>query len=123
MGRAVQCTHHSYATFIQNLPRMDSCHSNSISHTWRPAEGCQIGEKFLKKPMLFLSGTRDVFARRDLLEKVVAKIGPSAQIHWIENGDHSLKTSDSRSERTSGMEEALAHLLEWLEKVSPSRKD
>jgi len=77
----------------------------------------------IKKPMLFLSGTRDVFARRDLLEKVVAKIGPSAQIHWIENGDHSLKTSDSRSERTSGMEEALAHLLEWLEKVSPSRKD
>src|SRR5207253_7742765 len=45
----------------------------------------------IKKPMLFVSGTRDSFARRDLLEKVVSKIGSNAQIHWIENGDHSFK--------------------------------
>jgi uncharacterized protein len=75
----------------------------------------------IRKPMLFLSGTRDSFARKDLLEKVVAKIGPSAQIHWIENGDHSFKTADSRTGGSSGTEEALAYLLEWLEKMSPSK--
>jgi uncharacterized protein len=45
----------------------------------------------LKKPMLFLSGTKDTFARRDLLEKVVVKIGKNATLAWIEGGDHSLK--------------------------------
>ncbi len=75
----------------------------------------------IRKPMLFLSGTRDSFARKDLLESVVEKIGPNAQIHWIDNGDHSFKTTDSGTERSSGTEEALAYLLEWLEKVSPSK--
>ncbi len=45
----------------------------------------------LKLPMLFVSGTKDTFARRDLLEKVVNKIGKSATLVWVEGGDHSLK--------------------------------
>jgi predicted alpha/beta-hydrolase family hydrolase len=45
----------------------------------------------LKLPMLFISGTRDTFARRDLLEKVVDRIGPYATLVWVEGGDHSLK--------------------------------
>jgi uncharacterized protein len=45
----------------------------------------------LKLPMLFLSGTKDPFAERDLLEKVVAKIGTNATLVWMEGGDHSLK--------------------------------
>jgi hypothetical protein len=69
----------------------------------------------IKRPMLFISGTRDSFARKDLLEKVVGKIGPNAQIHWIENGDHSFKTSDPKTAGSPGAEEALGALLEWLE--------
>jgi predicted alpha/beta-hydrolase family hydrolase len=45
----------------------------------------------LKKPMLFISGTKDTLARRDLLESVTAKIGKNATMVWIEGGDHSLK--------------------------------
>src|SRR5690242_3706914 len=45
----------------------------------------------LKLPMLFVSGTKDTFARRDLLESVVAKIGENATLVWVEGGDHSLK--------------------------------
>jgi predicted alpha/beta-hydrolase family hydrolase len=45
----------------------------------------------LRLPMLFISGTRDTFAGRDLLEKVVARIGSNATLVWIEGGDHSLK--------------------------------
>ena len=69
----------------------------------------------IKKPMLFISGTRDSFARKDLLEKVVSKIGPTAQIHWIESGDHSFKTPDPKTTGSRGTEQALAALLEWLE--------
>ncbi len=41
-------------------------------------------------PMLFLQGTRDTFATPELLEAVVAKIGPTATLQWSEGGDHSF---------------------------------
>ncbi len=69
----------------------------------------------ITKPMLFLSGTRDTFARRDLLERVVAGIGGNAQLRWIENGDHSFKTLKTASGNAHGISEALGVLLKWLE--------
>jgi uncharacterized protein len=52
----------------------------------------------LKLPMLFVSGTKDTFAGRDLLEKVVDRIGKSATLVWIEGGDHSLKRGRTDTE-------------------------
>lgn len=86
-----------------------------------PGRTEQLRDKHLytiKKPMLFLSGTRDSFARKDLLETVVEKIGSNAQLHWIEGGDHSFKTPGTGSVDSDGKKEALETLLEWLEKVS-----
>jgi uncharacterized protein len=45
----------------------------------------------LKIPMLFVSGTKDTFAERELLQRVVNKIGDKATLVWIEGGDHSFK--------------------------------
>jgi predicted alpha/beta-hydrolase family hydrolase len=78
----------------------------------------QLRDKHLyeiKKPMLFVSGTRDSFADQNLLAKVVEKIGPSAQLEWVQGGDHSFKTPSK-----SGMmswEEPLQFLLDWLKRV------
>jgi predicted alpha/beta-hydrolase family hydrolase len=44
----------------------------------------------LTLPMLFLQGSRDTFATRELLEVVVSRIGTSAVLEWIEGGDHSF---------------------------------
>ncbi|WP_442546000.1 alpha/beta hydrolase family protein [Arthrobacter sp. KN11-1C] len=44
----------------------------------------------LTLPMLFLQGTRDTFATPELLEDVVARIGPAATIEWWDGGDHSF---------------------------------
>ncbi|MEV8147493.1 alpha/beta family hydrolase [Arthrobacter sp. NPDC080073] len=44
----------------------------------------------LTLPMLFLQGTRDTFATPELLENVVARIGPTATIEWWDGGDHSF---------------------------------
>ncbi|MFE4198499.1 alpha/beta family hydrolase [Paenarthrobacter sp. NPDC056912] len=41
-------------------------------------------------PMLFLQGTRDTFATPDLLEGVLARIGPTATLQWTPDGDHSF---------------------------------
>jgi predicted alpha/beta-hydrolase family hydrolase len=42
-------------------------------------------------PMLFLQGTKDPFARPDLLEKTIRRLGDRATLHPIEGGDHSFR--------------------------------
>jgi hypothetical protein len=42
-------------------------------------------------PMLFLQGTSDAFARWDLLQTVVKRIGGQAELHPVEGGDHSFR--------------------------------
>jgi uncharacterized protein len=42
-------------------------------------------------PMLFLQGTADPFARLDLLEGVVKRLGDRATLHPVEGGDHSFR--------------------------------
>jgi predicted alpha/beta-hydrolase family hydrolase len=54
--------------------------------------GIERGEhlKKIRRPMLFLSGTRDEFARLDLLKKVLKKL-PTATLVKIENANHGFK--------------------------------
>jgi predicted alpha/beta-hydrolase family hydrolase len=56
--------------------------------------GTERGEhmKKIKHPMLFLSGTRDEFARMDLLKKVLKKI-PAATLVTIEGANHGFKVA------------------------------
>jgi len=42
-------------------------------------------------PMLFLQGSRDAFARPDLLAGVLARLGPRAQHVEVAGGDHSFR--------------------------------
>ena len=42
-------------------------------------------------PMLFLQGTRDPFARWDLVESVCKRLGKRATLHPVEGGDHSFR--------------------------------
>jgi hypothetical protein len=41
--------------------------------------------------MLFLQGSRDTFARPDLLAAVIARLGPRAEYVEIPGGDHSFR--------------------------------
>jgi predicted alpha/beta-hydrolase family hydrolase len=41
-------------------------------------------------PVLFISGTQDELAPRELLERHVAVLGSRARLHWIEGADHGL---------------------------------
>jgi hypothetical protein len=51
-------------------------------------------------PMLFLQGTRDAFARLDLITGVCRKLGPRATLHIVDGADHSFGVL-KRSGRTS----------------------
>lgn len=45
----------------------------------------------IRVPMLFLQGTKDSFARPDLLEKTLKRLGDGATLHAVEGGDHSFR--------------------------------
>jgi predicted alpha/beta-hydrolase family hydrolase len=44
-------------------------------------------------PMLFLQGTRDTFARPELLAAVLARLRPRAELVTIEGGNHSFRVA------------------------------
>ena len=51
-------------------------------------------------PMLFLQGTRDEFARLDLITDVCGRLEPRATLHLVDGGDHSFGVP-KRSGRTA----------------------
>ena len=64
-------------------------------------------------PMLFLSGTRDAFADRALLEGVVGKLGDRATLRWTEGGDHSLKVGKGKADSLMAAADTIE---EWVKK-------
>jgi predicted alpha/beta-hydrolase family hydrolase len=62
-------------------------------------------------PMLFLQGTRDEFAQRELINGVCENLGPRATLHPIEDADHSFKVP-KRSGRTP--EQVMAELADTI---------
>jgi hypothetical protein len=67
-------------------------------------------------PMLFVQGTRDAFARMDLLERVIATLGDKATLHVVEGGDHSFAVPRSGGRTKAEAEkEVIDTVLGWLE--------
>jgi predicted alpha/beta-hydrolase family hydrolase len=66
-------------------------------------------------PMLFIQGTRDAFARPDLLAAVLARLGDRAVLHPIEGGDHSFAVPKAAGRPAAAVEaEVAAAAVEWL---------
>jgi uncharacterized protein len=54
--------------------------------------------KRIEVPMLFLQGMRDPFAKPELLEKVIAKLGDRATLDRVEGGDHSFRVRGAKTD-------------------------
>ena len=65
-------------------------------------------------PMIFVTGTKDTFAERPLLENVTQKIGDRATLKWIDGGDHSLQVKRGDKSRWPV---AVDLIVEWLSRV------
>jgi predicted alpha/beta-hydrolase family hydrolase len=67
-------------------------------------------------PMLFLQGTRDALAQRELLEAVIARLGARATLSLIEEADHSfrVRASSGRSD-AEVLDEVLRRLAAWID--------
>jgi uncharacterized protein len=69
----------------------------------------------IRKPMLFISGTKDPFARQDLLDSVLKKIGEYAQLFAIQNGGHSFETTrKADASRTQMLNDVQQEIVKWL---------
>ena len=68
-------------------------------------------------PMLFLQGTRDEFARLELITEVCEKLGPRATLQLIDDGDHSFKVP-KRAGRTP--EQVMASLADRIAEFGSS---
>lgn len=73
-------------------------------------------------PMLFLSGTRDALAKRELLTAVVEDLGRRARLHWLDTADHGYKvlkrTRQSQQSVFEEMGDALVGFLDEFDLTS-----
>jgi hypothetical protein len=69
-------------------------------------------------PMLFLQGTRDPFARPDLLEQTITRL-KDATLYSIEGGDHSHRVPGRTEKEVT--EALVAKTADWIERVASGR--
>jgi len=83
-----------------------------------PGKPDQLRDRHLpsvRAPMLFVQGTRDDFARWDLLTAVLDRLGTAATLHAIEGGDHSFKVLKKSGRAAADVEnEVHQAVLSWL---------
>lgn len=74
--------------------------------------------KSVKIPMLFLQGTRDDFAKLELLEPLVKKLGRKATLKTFDGADHSFHVPKTSGKTDSGiLTELLDTLVEWASRL------
>jgi predicted alpha/beta-hydrolase family hydrolase len=75
----------------------------------------------VKKPMLFLQGTRDQFADLNLLRPMLANLGATATLHEIQTADHSFHVLKSAGKTDAEVLRQLAQSVRvWAETLSRS---
>ncbi len=73
----------------------------------------------LKQPMLFITGMQDFLARKDILEKVLAKLDAKAQVRWVDNADHFLRIRGASAEAQRRLyDELVQAIYDWIAKLA-----
>jgi predicted alpha/beta-hydrolase family hydrolase len=72
-------------------------------------------------PMLFLQGTRDAFARLDLITEVCRSLGPRATLNAVDGADHSFGVL-KRTGRTADQvrDELAKRIAAWAKTLVPN---
>jgi predicted alpha/beta-hydrolase family hydrolase len=63
----------------------------------------------IRRPMLFLSGTRDELAERRLLEPLVQSL-PNATLHWLDTADHGYRVLKRTRARKDSVFDEMAEV-------------
>jgi len=71
------------------------------------------------RPMLFVQGARDAFGTPTEIAPVVETIGPSASIHIVSGGDHSLKLArKDPAAQAAVYDDVQRTIVEWMRTIT-----
>jgi predicted alpha/beta-hydrolase family hydrolase len=85
----------------------------------RPTERRDKHLPAIGRPLLFVQGARDAFGTPTELAPVIEAIGPSASIHIVSGGDHSLKLArKDPAMQASVYDEVQRTMVEWMRNMA-----
>jgi len=84
----------------------------------RPKETRQSHLYNITKPMLFVPGEWDPFARRDLLEETVSRLGLKAKLHLVKEGNHVLNPHRGKEAYHQTLIEVANMIAGWAKQVT-----
>jgi len=73
----------------------------------------------VRRPMLFVQGTRDTFGSASELRPALASLSPLPTLHHVEGGDHSFKIAgrDAKARQAAVYAEIQDSIAEWIQEV------
>ena len=80
----------------------------------KPAQRRDAHLPKIKVPMLFLHGTRDPFGTPDEMTSLTASL-PTAKLHIVDGGDHSLVASKRAAAGGDSVELAVTTAADWID--------
>jgi predicted alpha/beta-hydrolase family hydrolase len=82
----------------------------------RPEQPRDAHLPLVKRPMLFIQGSRDTFGTPSELKPVLASLSPLPTLHTVEGGDHSFAAGgrDSKARQPAVYSEIQDTIVEWI---------
>lgn len=74
----------------------------------------------VKRPMLFVQGSRDAFGTPSELKPILASLEPMPTLHHVEGGDHSFTIAgrDAKTRQPAVYTEIQDTIAEWIQEVA-----
>jgi predicted alpha/beta-hydrolase family hydrolase len=73
----------------------------------------------VKRPMLFVQGSRDTFGTPEELAPILAPLSPRPEVHVVEGGDHSFKVSRTgKGGQAAVFEQVQQKIASWIGEVA-----
>ena len=73
----------------------------------------------VRRPMLFVQGSRDAFGTPSELKPILASLSPLPTLHHVEGGDHSFKIAgrDVKARQAAVYAEVQDTIVDWIHQV------
>jgi predicted alpha/beta-hydrolase family hydrolase len=74
----------------------------------------------IRMPTLCVNGTRDTLCTRELMERVLERVGANFQMHWVDGADHSFHVLKSSGRTDAQVMEEIGDVSQrWLWGLPP----
>jgi predicted alpha/beta-hydrolase family hydrolase len=82
----------------------------------RPAHRRDAHLPLVKRPALFVQGSRDPFGAPEEMQAVVESMSPGAELHVVNGGDHSFKIPKAK-DQSALYSEIQQAIVAWIDRI------